>query len=191
MAGLMSYWYHFAIMFEALFILTTIDAGTRVARFLLQEAMGHIYKPFARTDWMPGSIMATTLICFAWGYLIYTGEVNTIWPMFGISNQLLAVVSLAVATTIIVNLGKARYSWVTAVPMIVLATITLSAGYVMLTQVFWPNAIGPDATKNFPGWLQSVATVIMMALVVIIIAAAARKWFSGSARTPALQASES
>jgi carbon starvation protein len=190
MRGLMSYWYHFAIMFEALFILTTIDAGTRVARFLLQEALGRIYKPFARTDWVPGSVIATTLICLAWGYLIYTGEVSTIWPMFGISNQLLAVVALAVATTIFVNMGKARYAWITAAPMTVLATITLWSGYIMVTQQFWPNAMGADPAKHLPGWIDTIATVIMMILVVVIIGAAAMRWM-GKAPKTALQPSAS
>ena len=84
MRGLMAYWYHFAIMFEALFILTTIDAGTRVARFALQEFIGRAYKPFARTDWLPGSLISTTVICLAWGYFIWTGSIDTIWPMFGV-----------------------------------------------------------------------------------------------------------
>ena len=103
MRGLMAYWYHFAIMFEALFILTTIDAGTRVARFALQEFVGRVYKPFARTDWLPGSMISTTVICLAWGYFIWTGSIDTIWPMFGVANQLLASVALAVGTTILIN----------------------------------------------------------------------------------------
>jgi len=100
MRGLMDYWYHFAIMFEALFILTTIDAGTRVARFLVQEFFGRFYKPFARQDWMPGTVISTTLVVLPWAYFIWTGSIATIWPMFGISNQLLAAVALAIGTTI-------------------------------------------------------------------------------------------
>jgi hypothetical protein len=110
MSGLMAYWYHFAIMFEALFILTTIDAGTRVGRFLLQEFLGRVYQPFSNTAWVPGSLISTSLIVFGWGYFVYTGNVNTIWPMFGVANQLLGVVALSVATTVIVNIGKARYA---------------------------------------------------------------------------------
>ena len=91
MRGLMDYWYHFAIMFEALFILTTIDTGTRVARFLVQEFLGQFYAPMARQDWLPGSIVSTLLVVCAWGYFIWTGSISTIWPMFGIANQLLAV----------------------------------------------------------------------------------------------------
>ena len=93
MSGLMAYWYHFAIMFEALFILTTIDAGTRVGRFLLQEFLGRVYQPFSNPAWLPGSIISTAAIVFSWGYFIYTGSVNTIWPMFGVANQLLGVVA--------------------------------------------------------------------------------------------------
>jgi carbon starvation protein len=193
MRGLIAYWYHFAIMFEALFILTTIDAGTRVARFLVQEAMSHVYKPFGRTDWVPGSIIATTLVVSARGYLIYTGEINTIWPMFGISNQLLAVVALTVGTTIIINMGKVRYAWVTGAPMVVLAVITLSAGWVMLTGRFIPDAIGPDPAKNVVGWIDTICTIIMMILVVVIVGAAAIKWKAtlSSPKTRTFQPSES
>ncbi|MBI3261788.1 MAG: carbon starvation protein A, partial [Acidobacteria bacterium] len=105
MSGLMAYWYHFAIMFEALFILTTIDAGTRVGRFLLQEFVGRLWKPFARPEWLPGSLISTSLMVLAWAYFIWTGSINTIWPMFGIANQLLGAVALAVGTTILINMG--------------------------------------------------------------------------------------
>ncbi len=117
MSGLLAYWYHFAIMFEALFILTTIDSGTRVGRFLLQEALGKVYAPFARPDWMPGALVSTALLVSAWGYFIYTGQIDTIWPMFGVANQLLGCVALAVATTILIAQGKARYTWVTIGPL--------------------------------------------------------------------------
>ena len=106
MRGLMDYWYHFAIMFEALFILTTIDTGTRVARFLVQEFLGTFYAPMARQEWIPGTIISTSLVVVAWSYFIWTGSITTIWPMFGIANQLLAAVALAVGTTIIINIGK-------------------------------------------------------------------------------------
>src|SRR5881628_3387592 len=123
--GLMKYWYHFAIMFEALFILTTIDAGTRIARFLLQEALGRLHPQLGRTDWMPGAAFATAVVTAGWGVLVYTGSIDTIWPMFGIANQLLAAVALCVATTVTINLGKARYCWVTIVPLSFVATTTL------------------------------------------------------------------
>src|SRR5205823_7365811 len=105
MRGLMAYWYHFAIMFEAVFILTTIDSGTRIGRFLLQEFGGRLWPKFGRTDWFPGSLVATILIVVAWAYFIWTGNVGSIWPLFGVANQLLAVVALAVATTIVINIG--------------------------------------------------------------------------------------
>ena len=106
MRGLMDYWYHFAIMFEALFILTTIDTGTRVARFLVQEFLGQFYAPMARQEWIPGSVVSTLLVVACWAYFIWTGSISTIWPMFGIANQLLASVALAVGTTIIINHGQ-------------------------------------------------------------------------------------
>ena len=110
MKGLMSYWYHFAIMFEALFILTTIDAGTRVGRFLVQEFVGKFYKPFERTDWMPGTLISTGFIVCAWAYFIHTGSISSIWPMFGVANQLLASVALCVAATAIINSGNKNTS---------------------------------------------------------------------------------
>jgi carbon starvation protein len=176
MRGLMDYWYHFAIMFEALFILTTIDAGTRVARFLVQEFFGRFYPPFARTDWMPGTVISTGLVVFGWGYFIWTGSISTIWPMFGISNQLLAVVALLIGTTIIINLGRARYVWVTVIPLCFLSTTTLSAGFLSVRDNFWPLAVGPDPSRHFQGYLDSALTVIMMACVVIILVTAIRRW---------------
>src|SRR6185503_13547007 len=104
MASLMAYWYHFAIMFEAVFILTTIDSGTRIGRFLLQEFGGRAWKPFARTDWLPGSLISTVMMVLAWGYFIWTGNISTVWPMFGVANQLLAVVAFAVGTTLVINM---------------------------------------------------------------------------------------
>src|SRR5205823_14438597 len=104
MRGLMAYWYHFAIMFEAVFILTTIDSGTRIGRFLLQEFLGRAWKPFARTQWLPGALVSTALIVMGWAYFIWTGNISTIWPMFGVANQLLAAVALAVGTAIILNI---------------------------------------------------------------------------------------
>jgi carbon starvation protein len=176
MKGLMDYWYHFAIMFEALFILTTIDAGTRVARFLVQEFFGRFYKPFARPDWMPGTIISTTLVVLAWAYFIWTGSVTTIWPMFGISNQLLAAVALAIGTTILINIGRARYAWVTLVPMVFLSTTTLTAGWMSVRDNFWPMAVGANSALHFQGYLNSVLTVIMMVSVLVIFAASGRRW---------------
>jgi carbon starvation protein len=172
MRGLLAYWYHFAIMFEALFILTTIDAGTRVARFALQEFVGRVYKPFARTDWLPGSLISTTLICLAWGYFIWTGSIDTIWPMFGVSNQLLAGVALAVGTTILINMGKARYAWVTFLPLSFVAVTTLTAGYMNVRDNYWPRAIGPDPATHVQGYILTICTSIMMVLAVIILVSA-------------------
>ena len=176
MRGLMDYWYHFAIMFEALFILTTIDTGTRVARFLVQEFLGQFYKPMARQEWVPGSILSTTLVVIAWSYFIWTGSISTIWPMFGIANQLLAAVALAVATTIIINIGKARYVWVTLLPLAFVAITTLTAGVLSVRDNFWPMAIGPDESMHFTGYVNTVMTVVMMVCVIVILANAVWKW---------------
>src|SRR4029450_4510275 len=140
MRGLMDYWYHFAIMFEALFILTTIDTGTRVARFLVQEFLGRFYAPMARQEWIPGSVVSTLLVVSSWSSFIWTGSINPIWPMFGIANQLLASVALAIGTTIIINQGKARYAWVTGVPLAFVSVTTLTAGVLSVRDNFWPMA---------------------------------------------------
>jgi carbon starvation protein len=178
MTGLMDYWYHFAIMFEALFILTTIDAGTRVGRFLLQEFGGRIYPPFALKDWLPGTVISTTIVVLSWGYFIWTGAIDTIWPMFGIANQLLAVVALAIGTTIIINMGRARYAWITAIPMAFLATTTLTAGFMSVRDNFWPKATGPNEALHVLGWVDTVLTIVMMICVVIILTAAVRRWIA-------------
>ncbi len=173
MARLMSYWYHFAIMFEALFILTTIDAGTRVARFLLQEFLGNYYKPMGNPAWLPGSVLTTTVIVVSWGYFIYTGSIRTIWPMFGTANQLLATVALAVATTFLVNMGRARYALITALPMAFVAVTTLTAGFLNITTNFLPLAQTPG--NAFRGYLQAALTVIMMVAVVVILLDSGRR----------------
>jgi carbon starvation protein len=169
MRGLMDYWYHFAIMFEALFILTTIDTGTRVGRFLLQEFIGRFYEPFGHKEWLPGSIAATLVIVTSWSYFIWTGSINTIWPMFGIANQLLASVALAVATTIIINMGRARYAWVTAMPLAFVSVTTLTAGVLSIRDNFWPMAVATDASRHFQGYLNVVLTIIMMVCVLVIL----------------------
>ena len=176
MASLMSYWYHFAIMFEALFILTTIDAGTRVARFILQEFGGRVYAPFGRTDSAVAASLATGAIVLAWGYFIYTGSISTIWPLFGIANQLLATVALAVTTIVLVNLGRTRYVWVTLAPMAFLAVSTITAGILSVRDNFWPMAVGADPTVRVQGLVNSVMTVAMLACVVAILVGAAMRW---------------
>ena len=132
MKGLMPYWYNFAIMFEALFILTTVDAGTRVGRFLLQELGGYIYKPLSKTGWLPGNIVASFFVVTAWGYLIYSGSISTIWPMFGVANQLLAAIALGVGTVVIVKSGKLQYAWITFIPMLFMFTTTLTASWELI-----------------------------------------------------------
>ena len=176
MRGLMDYWYHFAIMFEALFILTTIDTGTRVARFLVQEFLGQFYAPMARQEWIPGAVFSTLLVVVGWAYFIWTGNISTIWPMFGIANQLLAALALAVATTIIINEGKARYVWVTLVPLAFVSITTLTAGVLSVRDNFWPMAIGPDATQRFEGWINTSLTIVMMGCVLVILTNAIWKW---------------
>ncbi len=174
MNHLMSYWYHFAIMFEALFILTTIDAGTRIGRFLLQETFGKVYKPFQKTDWLPGNIITSGLIVFAWGYFIYTGTVSTIWPMFGTANQLLATVALAIGTSFIVNRGRIKYAWVTLIPMVFVGVTTLTAGFLNIKNIYLPQA--GAASTRVPGMINLVLTVCIMISVLIIIFNAVPGW---------------
>jgi len=171
----MSYWYHFAIMFEALFILTTIDAGTRIGRFILQEAIGKVYKPFAQTNWLPGNLIASFLIVFAWGYFIYTGSVSTIWPMFGAANQLLATIALAVGTSYIINTGKRKYAWVTIAPMLFVGITTIVAGWLNMQNIYIPQAF--SQAKQFQGIINLLLTTLIMASVIIIMVNAVPKWF--------------
>ena len=174
MAGLMSYWYHFAIMFEALFILTTIDAGTRIARFVLQEAFGKVYKPFSRTNWIPGNLLASGLVVFAWAYFIYSGTVATIWPMFGSANQLLATIALVVGTSYIINRGKIKYAWITILPMIFVGVTTLTAGWQNIMNIYLPQAI--DVKTRVSGVINLTLTVIIVICVLIILFEAIPKW---------------
>jgi carbon starvation protein len=176
MRWLIKYWYHFAIMFEALFILTTIDAGTRIARFLVQEFLGKLWKPLGDLNWLPASMLATGLVVFGWGYFIYTGNVETIWPMFGMANQLLAVIALAVVTTVIFNSGRGRYAPVTLLPMLFVATTTSTTAYQEITGRFWKMTGQPALALR--GWLNIGLTVLVLACVVVIVVSAVARWFA-------------
>ena len=174
MDRLMGYWYHYAIMFEALFILTTVDAGTRVARYVLQELMGKVYKPFGNTASLPGNVFATTLVVTGWGYMIYTGNISTIWPLFGTGNQLLATIALAVTTTFLINMGKARYAWLTVLPMCFVGVTTISAGVLSIRNIFWPLRLKPGL--GFAGWLDTLLMVMFILGVVLVLIDAIRRW---------------
>ncbi len=198
--AVMALWYHFAIMFEALFILTILDAGTRVGRFMLQDALGHIWRPLGRTSWYPSVLATSALIVGAWGYFLWQGVkdplggINSLWPLFGISNQLLATVALCVATTIIVKMGKARYALVTLAPLAWLVTVTFTAswhkifnanpriGFLSHAQQLAeqtganPQRAGELSRLIFNDRLDAVVTGILIALVFLIIAEAAREW---------------
>ena len=174
LSSLMSYWYHFAIMFEALFILTTVDAGTRIARFILQESLGKIYHPFGRTDWLIGNIVTSFIVVFLWGYFIYTGSVSTIWPMFGVANQLLATLALAIGTSYLINRGKIKYSLITIIPMTFVGITTVTGGVLNLINIYIPQM---SVSKTaLPGTINSLLTIIILACVLIIIMEAIPKW---------------
>jgi carbon starvation protein len=173
---LMSYWYHFAIMFEALFILTTIDAGTRIGRFVLQESLGRIYKPFARTTWLPGNLVTSALMVIAWGYFIYTGSVSTIWPMFGTANQLLGAVALTVGTSFIINRGRAKYAWVTLIPLAFVTITTLTAGAENILNIYYPQLFSEQT--RLQGSINLGLTIIIMICVLVVLCDAVPRWIA-------------
>ncbi len=177
---LMSYWYHFAIVFEALFILTTIDAGTRVARFILQEMFGKFCKPFNKTNWLPGNLICSSLVVLFWGYFIYTGSVSTIWPMFGTANQLLATIALAIGTSYIINNGKARYAWVTIIPLVFVGITTIIAGITNITGIYIPQLSQHEYFAQ--GLINLLLTGVMILSVAIIIKDAVPGWIRGYRR---------
>jgi carbon starvation protein len=210
-SGLLALWYHFAIMFEALFILTTIDTGTRVGRFMLQELLSHVWKPMGRTSWMPSVYIASGLIVAGWGYFLYQGVVdplggiNSLWPLFGISNQLLAAVALCVGTTIIIKMGKARFSFVTLLPLAWLGTVTMTAGYQkvfsadpklgflahasMISNALAEGTLPAGMTTveaarrvMFNDRLDAVIALVFMSVVVLVIASSLREWYLVLAR---------
>ena len=194
---LMALWYHFAIMFEALFILTILDAGTRVARFMVQDALGHVYKPLGRTSWYPSILATSGLIVAAWGYFLWQGVkdplggINSLWPLFGISNQLLATVALCVATTIIIKMHRAKYAAVTLVPLAWLVAVTFTASW---HKMFDPNprvgflaqaqalAAGPvpmsSATARliFNNRLDAAVTAALVVMVTLVLVESGRQW---------------
>ena len=194
-ATVMAMWYHFAVMFEALFILTILDAGTLVARFMIQDALGHIYKPLGRTSWYPSILATSALIVAAWGVFLWQGVkdplggINSLWPLFGIANQLLATVALCVATTIIVKMHRARYAAVTLAPLLWLVAVTFTAS--------WHKILDPDprvgflaqahalaagpATKATPhlifnNRLDAAVTAILVVMVALVLIESARQW---------------
>ncbi len=174
MRSLMAYWYNFALMFEALFILTTIDAGTRVARFLIQEFAGRIHAPLGRSDWMPGTVAASAIVVLSWGMMIYKGSVSTIWPMFGVANQLLAGIALAVGTTVIIKMGKAAYAWVTAVPLAFITVTTFTAAHMLFYGFLDKAAAQPDTAFTFR--LNAALMAVMAGLAFVVLADSAVKW---------------
>ena len=174
LSGFMKYWYHFAIMFEALFILTTIDTGTRVARFLVGEFGGRFYKKLEEPNWLPGSIVTSALVVVSWAAFIWSGSISTIWPMFGIANQLLASVALCVATTMIINSGKAKYSWVTILPLSFVGSTTLVAGWKSITDIFWPLTQKPETAMQ--GYINVSLTAIIMIAAIVILIDSIRGW---------------
>ena len=192
---LMAIWYHFAVMFEALFILTILDAGTRVARFMIQDALGHVYKPLGRTSWYPSILATSGLIVAAWGFFLWQGVkdplggINSLWPLFGIANQLLAIVALCVATTIIIKTHRARYAAVTLIPLVWLVAVTFTASW---HKIFDPSprvgflaqahalASGPamDTTARliFNNRLDAAVTAILVVMVALVLFESLRHW---------------
>ncbi|MBI5682039.1 MAG: carbon starvation protein A [Deltaproteobacteria bacterium] len=177
MGSLMPYWYNFALMFEALFILTTVDTGTRVARFILQELGSYVYKPLGKHDWMTGTVITSFLVAGAWGYLIYSGSISTIWPMFGVANQLLAAIAFCVGTTVIIKMKKVRYAWVTFIPMVFMFTTTLTASYKLFFMFMGKSLAANTPHEAFTFKLDAVLVATMAVLAVIALMDSLYKWY--------------
>ncbi|MGH7509393.1 MAG: carbon starvation CstA family protein [Gemmatimonadales bacterium] len=212
--GLMALWYHFAIMFEALFILTTVDTGTRVGRFMLQELAGQAWRPLGRTSWYPSTVLASALVVAGWGYFLVQGVldplggINSLWPLFGISNQLLASVALCVGTTLLIKSAKARYAWITLLPLAWLLMVTLTAGWqkvfaqdprlgflahaAVTAEQVAAGAIGPalGARLIFNDRLDAVVTLTFMVITVLVVLSSAREWVLILTRRKPAQARE-
>ncbi|HJQ54446.1 MAG TPA: carbon starvation CstA family protein, partial [Gemmatimonadaceae bacterium] len=202
----MALWYHFAIMFEALFILTTVDAGTRVGRFMLQDLLKHVWAPIGRVSWYPAVLISSALIVAMWGHFLYQGVmdplggINSLWPLFGISNQLLAAVALCVGTTVIIKMGKARYAWVTILPLVWLVIVTMTAGWQkifasdpklgffshmgMIQRSMMSGGLPPgvhtvaDAHRLIANdWIDAAVAAFFLLSVVAILIASIHEWF--------------
>ena len=165
MKHLMSYWYHFAIVFESVFILTAVDTGTRVGRFLLQEMLGRVFPKLLEKKWVPGIILTSFLFTGSWGYLVYTGDISTIWPLFGMANQLLASSALIICTTMIIRTGKAKFAWITAVPGVFMAFVTMYAGYLNIAN-YLPQRL----------YLLAGLSIVIMALMLVVFFATFKRW---------------
>jgi carbon starvation protein len=200
--GVIKYWFHFAIMFEALFILTTIDAGTRVGRFLVQDFLGMIAKPLGDTKSFAGNTLATALFVGAWGWFLYQGVIdplggiNSLWPIFGVANQLLAVIAFALGTTVLIKMGRKRYAWVTLAPLAWLLAVTMTAGWMKIFSAapvgFLAIARGLEQKISAGGsatdlalWkaqllnnrIDAAVTGTFLVLVLVVLIANARVWW--------------
>jgi carbon starvation protein len=194
MNALLAYWYHFAIMFEALFILTTIDTGTRIGRFLLQELVGRVHAPLGEPKSVVGGVAATTVVVAGWAYFILTGNISTLWPMFGVANQLLACTALAIATTILLREAPRRvHALVTVLPLAFVATTTCSAAVMSITTLYLPMTENPATRAT--GWVDTLVTTGLLACMVMVIAGSATRWVrtlraAGGGRHAATMATE-
>jgi carbon starvation protein len=176
MGGLMAYWYQFALLFEALFILTTIDTGTRVARYLIQEMAGRVSPSFRTLNWLPGVLMSSGVVVGAWACLIATGSISTIWPMFGAANQLLGTLALCIGTTVLIKMRKPHYLWITALPMLFVGLVTLTGSYEMF-KMFVATAKTLDAAKAFTLYVDAGLVAVVAILGLVVLSDSARQWY--------------